>query len=151
MKVTVLLRHNHEVLRGLIEKARKTATEKQNEKAIVHEMRSQVHMHSQMASSAFYPALAASPSDRAAQLVATAQKRCAALENLLQELSRMNSSDRNFEVKLNTVISEIGRQIDMEEDEMFHEARKTFPESRLEQLGLETQSRRNSLKMITAV
>lgn len=105
-------------------------------------------MHSQMASEVLYPALAASPSDRAVQLVATARKRCETLERLFQELSRMNPSDHDFEVKMNTVISEIGRHIDMEEDELFHEARKAFPEYRLEELGLEMQVRRDMLRML---
>ena len=73
-------------------------------------MRSQVQMHSQMASEVLYPALAASPSDRAVQLVATARKRCETLERLFQN-SRINPSDHDFEVKMNTVISEIGRHI----------------------------------------
>ena len=147
MKITVLLRHNHEVLRDLIDKFRNTSTRKQHDQSIVQEIRKQVQMHSEMASEAFYPALAATPSDRAAQLVATARKRCEGVEKLFQELSRMKPSDPAFETKMNTVITEIGRQIEMEEDELFHEARKTLPEYRLEELGLEMQSRRSTLKM----
>jgi hemerythrin-like domain-containing protein len=150
MKITVLLRHNHEVLRDLIDKFRKTSTRKQHDQSIVQEIRNQVQIHSEMASEAFYPALAATPSDRAAQLVATARKRCEGVEKLFQELSRLKPSDAAFEVKMNTVISEIGRHIEMEEDELFHEARKAFPEYRLEELGLETQDRRNKLKMLAA-
>src|SRR5262252_3219958 len=142
MKITVLLRHNHEVLRDLIDKVRNTSMRKQDEQSIVQEIRKQVQMHSEMASEAFYPALAASPSDRAAQLVAIARKRYDVVEKLFQELSRLKPADAAYEAKMNTVISEIGRHIDMEEDELFHEARKAFPEYRLEELGLETQDRR---------
>jgi Hemerythrin HHE cation binding domain len=151
MKITVLLRHNHEVLRDLIDKFRNTSTRKQDEQAIVQEIRKQVQMHSEMASEAFYPALAATPSDRAAQLVATARKRCEVVEKLFQELSRMKPTDAAFEGKMNMVISEIGRHIEMEEDELFHEARKAFPEYRLEELGLETQNRRTSMKLLAAI
>jgi hemerythrin HHE cation binding domain-containing protein len=151
MKITVLLRHNHEVLRDLIDKFRNTPTRKQDDQAIVQEIRKQVQMHSEMASEAFYPALAASPSDRAAQLVATARKRCDVVEKLFQELSRLKPSDAAFEVKMNTAIAEIARHIEMEEDELFHEARKTFPEYRLEELGLETQDRRKRLNTLAAI
>jgi hemerythrin-like domain-containing protein len=150
MKITVLLRHNHEALRDLINKFRNTSKRKQDEQSIVQEIRTQVQMHSEMASEAFYPALAASPSDRAAQLVATARKRCEVVEKLLQELSRLKPSDAAFETKMNAVISEIGRYIDMEEDELFHEARKAFPEYRLEELGLETQDRRRRMNVLAA-
>jgi hypothetical protein len=150
MKITVLLRRNHEVLRDLIDKLRNTSIRKQHEQSMIQEIRNQVQMHSEMASEAFYPALAATTSDRAAQLVATARKRCEAVEKLFQELSHMKPSDPAFEVKMNMVISEIGREIEMEEDELFHEARKAFPEYRLEELGLETQDRRSRLKMLAA-
>jgi len=63
----------------------------------------------------------------------------------------MNPSDKNFDTKMNAVITEIGRHIEMEEDELFHEARKAFPEHRLEELGLEMQDRRNTLKMLAVV
>ena len=150
MKITVLLRHNHEVLRDLIDKFRNKSTRKQDEQAIVQEIRQQVQMHSEMASEAFYPALAATPSDRAAQLVATARKRCEVVEKLFQELSRMKPSDAAFESRMNMVITEIGRHIEMEEDELFHEARKAFPEYRLEELGLETQDRRKRMNILAA-
>jgi len=150
MKITVLLRRNHEVLRDLIDKFKNTSTRKQHDQSIIQEIRNQVQMHSQMASEAFYPALAATPPDRAVQLVSTARKRCEVVEKLFQELSRLKPSDAAFEVKMNMVISEISREIDMEEDELFHEARKAFPEYRLEELGLETQDRGNRLKMLAA-
>jgi hemerythrin-like domain-containing protein len=149
MKVTVLLKRDHEVLLGLIDKFRKTATRKQNGKAVFQEIKNEVQMHSQMASEVLYSALAATPSDRAVQLVATAEQRCRAVESLFHELSRMNPADDNFDVKMNAVISEIGQHIEMEEEELFHEARKALPEYRLEELGLEMQGRRNTLKMLT--
>lgn len=150
MKITVLLRHNHEVLRDLIDKFRNMPKRKQDEQAIIQEIRKQIQMHSEMASEAFYPALAATTSDRAAQLVATARKRCEVVEKLFQELSRMKPSDAAFEGRMEMVISEIGRQIEMEEDELFHEARKAFPEYRLEELGLETQARQKRMHMLAA-
>jgi hypothetical protein len=52
---------------------------------------------------------------------------------------------------MNTVISEIGRHIEMEVDELFHEARKAFPEYRLEELGLETEDRRNKMRVLAAI
>ena len=121
---------------------------KQDEQSIVQEIRKQVRMHSEMASEAFYPALAASPSDRAAQLVAIARKRYDVVEKLFQELSRLKPSEAAYEAKMNMVISEIARHIDMEEEELFHEARKAFPEYRLEELGLETQDRRRRMNIL---
>jgi deoxyribodipyrimidine photolyase-like uncharacterized protein len=147
MKVTVLLRNDHEMLRDLIEKFQKTPMHKQG-MTLFQEIRMQIKVHSQMASEIFYSALSATPSDRAVALVATAEKRCEAVESLFQELNRMKPEDPGFESKMKKVIAEIDRHIEMEEAEMFHEARKALPEYRLEELGLEMQARRDSLKVL---
>ena len=150
MKVTVMLRHNHEVLRGLIDKWN-SGTRKPNDKSVIHEMKRELQMHSRMASDVFYSALAATPSDKVAELVTIARKRCELLDRLFQELSAMNPTEHAIETKMNKAISEIGQHIEMEEDVLFHEARKAFPEYRLEELGLEMQVRRNSMRLAAAV
>jgi|GEM_PF-1388343 len=147
MKVTIVLRNDHEVLRGLIDKLKKTPARNPDRKALIQKIRAELQMHSQMASEVFYSALAATPSDRAVELAAAAQKRCEDLEELFQELSHMSPSDHHFDTKMNSAIAEIELHIELEEDELFHEARKTLPEYRLEELGLEMQSRRDTMKM----
>jgi hypothetical protein len=63
----------------------------------------------------------------------------------------MSPSSRLFETKMNTLIAEMEWHIEEEEERMFQEARKTLPEYRLEELGLEMQSRRETLKMLAVV
>ena len=152
MKVTVLLRNDHETVKSLFDKFKKpnggrTANGK---KDIFHDIQREILIHSQMELEIFYPALAATSSPRAADLVSQAEREHRAVEKLLQELSLMGAGDKNFEVKMGELMEEVGRHIEMEEEEIFDEARKNLPEFRLEELGLEMEGRRKILSTLAA-
>ena len=83
-------------------------------------------------------------------MVTEAEQEHRAVEKLIQELNLMNPSDKAFETKLNQLMDEVTRHIEMEEEEIFDEARKNFPEFRLEELGLEMEDRRKILSTLAA-
>ena len=107
-------------------------------------------MHSQIEHEIFYPALSATASVRAAELVDSAEQDHLSVEKLLQELSGMSGSDKNFETKMTLLMDEVVRHINKEEEEMFDEARKNLPEFRLEELGIEMEDRRRILGTLAA-
>ena len=149
MKVTVLLRNDHETVKSLFNKFKKPGPRAQNgKKELFDEIRRELLIHSQMELEIFYPALAATSSGRAAELVSTAEREHRGVEKLLEEMSAMNGADNKaFESKMDELIEEVDRHIDMEEEEIFDEARKNLPESRLEELGLEMEDRRKILNL----
>ena len=149
MKVTVLLRNDHETVRSLFNKFKKPGGPRaQNgSKELFNEIRRELLIHSQMELEIFYPALAATSSARAAELVSEAEREHREVEKLLEELDSMNTSDKTFESKMDELIEDCGRHIEMEEEEIFDEARKSLPESRLEELGLELEDRRKILSL----
>jgi len=137
MKVTVLLRNEHENVKSLFNSYRKPGTRNANgKKELFNEIRREILVHSQMESEIFYSALTGTSSTTAASLVAAAIEDHRAIEKLLQELNGMNSLDRNFETKMARMMDEVIRHIEKEEEEIFEEARKNLPESH--------NSRRNS-------
>jgi hemerythrin-like domain-containing protein len=69
---------------------------------------------------------------------------------MLQELNGMSAADNEFETRMNQLIEAVDRHVEMEEEEIFDEARKNFPEYRLEELGLEMEDRRRMLTMLAA-
>ena len=151
MKVTILLRNDHEALRALFNRFKKPSARNQNgKKELFNEIRREILIHSQMESEIFYPALAGTPSTRAAGLVAAAEHDHRSIENLLQEIGGMSGMDKNFEPRMNVLMEQIQRHIEVEEEEMFDEARKSLPEYRLEELGLEMEDRRKILSTLAA-
>lgn len=152
MKVTVLLRNDHETVKSLFDKFKKAnGGRSQNSKRdLFNDIRREILIHSQMELEIFYPALAATSSERATDLVSMAEREHHTAEKLLQELSLMGPADKDFETKMSTLMDEVGRHIEMEEEEIFDEARKNLPEYRLEELGLEMEDRRKILSSLAA-
>ncbi len=152
MEIPILLRNDHEALKALFNKFKKpSANRAQNgRKELFNEIRREILMHSQMESEIFYPAVGATSSTRAAELVAAAEQEHRTIEKQLQELSNMNGADKNFEMKMDLLIDEVDKHIEKEEEEIFDEARKNLPEFRLEELGLEMEDRRKILSTLAA-
>lgn len=151
MKVTVLLRNDHEMVRSLFDRFKMGNERNQNgRKELFHDIRRELLIHSQMELEIFYPALVGTSSARAADLISQAEREHHAVEKLLQEINLMGPTDKNFETKMNELMDDVDRHIEMEEEEMFDEARKNLPEFRLEELGLEMEDRRKILSSLAA-
>ena len=151
MKVTVLLKNDHEAVRALFEKFTTPGLRGQNgKKEVFNEIRKEILIHSQMELEIFYPALAGTSSTHAQELVAAAGQQHRIVEKLLQELNSMNSGDKQFDAKMSQLMDEVISHIEREEEEIFDEARKTLPEHRLEELGLELEDRRKILTTLAA-
>jgi hemerythrin superfamily protein len=148
MKATVLLRNEHETVKSLFDHYKKANGRAQNGKqGLFEEIRREILLHSQMEIEIFYPALAGTPSTTAGNLTATAEEEHRKIEALLDS---MNSQDKDFDSKMNELMDTVTRHIDMEEEQMFDEARKNLPEYRLEELGLEMEDRRKILARLAA-
>jgi hemerythrin superfamily protein len=152
MKVTVFIRNDHDVLKALFDKFRNpSGMRAQNgKKDLFNQIRRELLIHSQVEEDVFYPALAATSSVRATELVAKAKDEHSAVEQLLQELNGLNGTEKNFDARVSTLIEQVLSHIEMEEDLIFDEARKNLPEYRLEELGLEMEDRRKILTTIAA-
>jgi iron-sulfur cluster repair protein YtfE (RIC family) len=151
MKVTVLLRNDHDALKDMFNKFKKSGPRNQEgKKALFDEMRKEILIHSQMEKEIFYPALSGTASTRAADLVANQEQQHRSMEKLVQELEGMNGSEKNFESKLTQLMDQVLMHIEQEEEEIFEEARKNIPEYRLEELGLEMEHRKKILTTLAA-
>ena len=151
MKVTVFLRNEHENLKSLFNKYKKSGARNLNgKKELFNDIRREILVHSQMEIEIFYPALGGTPSTTASDLVSAAVAEHRAIEQLLQELNGMSSSDPDFETKMDQIMDEVIQHIEKEEEEIFDQARRNLPEYRLEELGLEMEERRKILTQLAA-
>ena len=152
MKVTVLLKNDHAALKDLFNKFKKPSHTRtpNGKKDLFNEIQREILVHSQMEQDIFYPALTTTSSTRGAELVSQAEQEHRSVEKLLQELNAMHGTDKNFEQKMSVLMDEVLRHIDMEESDIFDEARKNLPEYRLEELGLEVEDRRKILVTLAA-
>ena len=148
MKVTVLLRNEHETIKDLFNRFKQGNGRSPNGKqGLFEEMRREILLHSQMEIEIFYPALAGTPSTTLGKLTYTAEEEHREIEKLLDSI---NPQDKLFEMKMDELINAVTAHIEMEEHQIFDEARKNLPEYRLEELGLEMEERRKILARIAA-
>ena len=148
MKVTVLLKNDHEIVKSLFAQYKKAGSHNQSgKKELFDEIRREILLHSQMEAETFYPALKDTPSKRAGELISTAEEEHRTVENLLKEMS---PQDRNFDKKMTQLIDAVNQHIEREEEEILDEARKILSEYRLEELGLEMEDRRRILTQLAA-
>jgi len=152
MKVTVFLRNDHDTLKSLFERFKNPSGSRtpNGKKDLFNDIQREVLLHYQMGVEIFYPALAGTSSERSAEIMASAEREYRTVEKSIEELSSMNASDKEFESKMNQLMEEVQRHIDLAEEEIFDEARKNLPELRLEELGLEMADRRKILSTLAA-
>src|SRR5919201_4352108 len=98
MKVTVLIRNEHDNLKSMFNKYKKPGTRNGNgRRELFNDIRREIMVHSQMEVEIFYPALEGTSSTTAANLITNAVAEHQAIEKQLQELGNLNPADRNFE------------------------------------------------------
>src|SRR5688572_7427624 len=125
MKVTVLLKKDHEAVRSLFAKFTKAQGRPANgRKEAFEEIRRELSLHSQMETEIFYPALENTASTRAEELLAEARQEHAAVEQMLEEISAMNPADKQFDAKVEELIAAVEAHIEVEEEEILAEARQ---------------------------
>jgi hemerythrin superfamily protein len=151
MKVTVFLRKDHEALKALFSRYSGLGGKSLKEReSLFGEIEREIMIHSQTETEIFYPALRNSSSDSAVQLVEAALKDHRFVEDLLAEIRKTPAQDKQFHARINQLFKELTEHMDREEAELFDEARKTLPELRLEELGLEMEERRKILSQLAA-
>ena len=152
MKVTVLLRNDHEALTALLNifKRPSSARASNGRKDLFDGIHREIRIHSQMKREIFYSALSASSSTEIAALVGRAEQQLESIEKNLRQLSGMNVSEKSFESMMTSVIDDVTRHFELDEEEIFDEARKILPEYRLEELGLELEDRKKILATLAA-
>src|SRR5436309_13709142 len=101
MKVTVVLRNEHENVKSLFNKYKKPDMRRTNgKKELLDDIRREIMVHSQIEREIFCSALTATASTTAVSLVGAATEDHGRIEMLLQDLNGMNPSDRSFEAKM---------------------------------------------------
>ena len=152
MKITVFLRNDHDVLKGLFDRFKKASGPRASKGAmdLIDEILRETRIHVQTEREIFYSALALSLSVDAPNHVAKAEQQVQVIEKLLSDLTDMNVSDKAFETTMVSLMEEVDRHIELDEEEIFEEARKILPEYRLEELGLEMADRKKILSTLAA-
>jgi hemerythrin superfamily protein len=151
MKITVLLRKDHETVMSLFAKFNKAQGRPNNgKKEAFEDIRRELTLHSQIEDEIFYSALENTTSTKVPDLLSQARTDHRLVETLLEELGSMNAGDSQFDTKMGELMAAVEGHVELEEEQIFEEARQQLSEVRLEELGLEMDIRRRILTQLAA-
>jgi len=142
MNVLTLLRQDHATLRSFFsqfDRTSKTAYDQRSE--LFLQIRRDLQIHSRAEEEIFYPAIKAMNSE-GQRLASEAISQHKNIDQLLTQLSRLKSSDRNFDETFETLIDTVDQHIEVEEEEILRFAEKNCSEQQLEELGRQTEDQK---------
>ena len=145
MNVLKLLKKDHsdvQSLFGKFDRTGKSAHDKKNE--LFSKIRRELQLHSRAEEEIFYPALKAL-NGQGRSLVAEALKQHKDIDELLTQISRLKTTDKNFDEKMETLIENVDHHIEEEEGEIFQFAEENCSAEQLESLGMQIAERKRIL------
>jgi hemerythrin-like domain-containing protein len=147
MEATSLLKEDHQKVRALFRKF-EAAGERayQTKKGLYEDIKSELDIHAQIEEQIFYPAVRDMRSKEGGDLVAEAVEEHTIVKRLLSELEDVTPQDEEFDAKMKVLMENVEHHADEEEKEMFPEAKRVLGADRLEELGLELEEMKESLK-----
>ena len=150
MNVLKLLKEDHSKVQTLFEKidqSGKSSYEKKRE--LFDKIRRELQIHSRAEEEIFYPAIKAFNRD-GRKLVSEALKDHRDVDELLTQISRLKSDDKNFDIKIEALIENVDHHVAEEEGEIFRFAEENCSQDQLEELARQIENRKKTLDQLMA-
>jgi hemerythrin superfamily protein len=147
MDATTLLAEDHDIVRELFsdlaELGPKDAAER---RALLEEIRRELEVHARVEEDVFYPAVRRLPDENAKDLVEESLEQHDEVRILVEELAQLDPADPDFEDRLTELEDVVEQHAEEEENEIFPIAREKLGTARLEEIGKELESVKESLR-----
>jgi len=146
MSVLEVLKKDHSTIKDLFaqfDSTEELAFEKKAE--VFDRIRQEIFLHSKTEEEIFYPALKVL-SDEGRELVSRAVQEHHEADELLTQISRLNTADERFAERVASLIEDVEHHIEVEEGEIFQFAKENCPEEQLEEMAVEIQNRKRALE-----
>ena len=146
MKVTKLLKQDHDKVRALL-KEYESAGERahQTKRRLVEALSQEIAVHAKLEEELFYPAVAAIRGKEAKDTVREAIEEHEIVKRLLIELAELTPADEQYDAKVKVLQENIEHHAKEEEREMFPVAEEHLSDEDLEELAVELESRKELL------
>lgn len=145
MHALKVLKKDHSTVQSLFgkfERTEKAAHEKKNE--LFAQIRREMQLHLKGEEEIFYPALKAFNGE-GRDLVAEALKAHKDIDQLLTQISRLKSTDRHYDEKIEMLFDTVEHHIAEEEGEIFRFAEENCSLEQLDDLGRQIEERKRIL------
>lgn len=139
-----LLKHDHDKVKGLLEKIESTEESNVAERrALFDSIGKEMKVHEKIEEEIFYPAL--KQHAEAKEVVLEGYEEHHVVDRLLEEMAQVPVDDERWGAKAIVMKENVEHHIEEEEGEMFEKARSIFGESDLQELGRQMEERKRQL------
>jgi hemerythrin superfamily protein len=146
MNALKLLKKDHATVKDLFSKFDKTGKSSHEKRGeLFEQIRRELQIHLRAEEELFYPAIKALNGQELRNLISEALKEHKQIDELLTQISRLKSNDKNFEEKVETLFENVEHHIEEEEGEIFQFAEKNCSEDEIEDLGRQIEDRKRAL------
>ena len=145
MDATMLLRQDHEAVRQLFRDFTAAGNDIDARRSVYRHIRQELQTQSRVEEHVFYPAVMRLRAEPAREAVRDALEDHHIVDGLLAEIDQLEPEDVQYGEKMRTLQLSVERHIASEEEALFTQARIHLTDERLERLGQDMASLRESL------
>lgn len=138
-----LLKHDHEMVKKLFHSI---SGSDGNREGLFDKIRSALEIHTMIEEEIFYPAVAHAKSAQAKSEVKQAEEDHSKVKKILGRMEHLRPSDKDWQMNLRELENDVDKHIQLEEGEIFPEARKDLSDSQLSQIGQQLSTRKQQLE-----
>ena len=151
MKATLLLRKDHEKVQELFDRLQRGTPLRQSKIEVFEEIQRVLSLHCGADTEIFFSEMVdTGTSATTAALIEALTEDHRKIERILEETAKVVDNDKLFESEMERLLETVRLHIQREEEDLFSEARRIFPEHRLEEIGLEIEQRRSFMQVMAA-
>ncbi len=144
MKATMVLKRDHQMVSGLFRDFdRLDRDDIAGRRQLVDRIRQELDIHTRIEDELFYPELERIP--EAADLVREARTEHQLVNDLCNEIARLDPNDRDYVAKVEVLRENVEHHVVEEESEMLPLAKKHLSGDRLEKIGDQLEHRREEI------
>ena len=145
MDAVKMLKNDHKQVKTLFREYEQAGDRAHKTKQrIAKKVFKELEVHTALEEEIFYPAVRSKAEADGKELVAEGIEEHHVVDLLIQELTRLNPEDEQYDAKFTVLIENVEHHIEEEESEMLPSAEKTL-QADLESLGREMMQRREQL------
>ena len=145
MDATALLKKDHDAVRQLFRDFAEAGADAVVRRSVYKSIRQELRTHSRLEEQVFYPAVMRVRAEPAREAVREALEDHHVVDGLLAELDQLEPEDAAYADKMRLLQQNVERHIEAEEDALFAQARIHLTDERLERLGQDMATFRQTL------
>jgi hemerythrin superfamily protein len=144
-----LLMKDHETVQGLFAQFERAREDARKKEMLFEKIRDELQVHTKIEEEIFYPAVAEMGTDRAEDDIERCHDDHEVVDELLNELQSLSPDDSDFDDRMTDLIKAVRKHIELEQGEVFKEARSGLGEEKIEELGRDMEQLKRALKQET--